>query len=369
MRVLMLSTDSKIFEKDSAVRARMIEYGRLCEELHIIIFRARIKNQESRIKISDNVFIYSTNSLSRWLYIFDAYKIAKRINHDSLFMTHDFLVTCQNPFETGFAGWRVSRALGARLELQVHTDFMSHYFAAENIKNKIRVMVAKFLLPKADCVRVVSERIKKSISGFTNAPIAVLPIFTDVQKFKNADGSRVRAEFPQFEKIVLVVSRLEPEKNVARAIEVFEKIIKTYPKAGLLVVGDGSERKNLKSQISNLKLEDSAIFVGSQKEIASYYAAADVYLHTSFYEGYGLSLVEAYRAGLPIVTTDVGIAGDVVSGDGVFICSVGNSICLADSLSAALSSGGRFTRASNEISKEEYLRVYKKQWESCAIYL
>ncbi|MBI5005272.1 MAG: glycosyltransferase family 4 protein [Candidatus Lloydbacteria bacterium] len=358
MNILMISTDAKIFEKDSAVRARMVEYGTLAARLDIIMLS---KNKIKRDVLSSTVTAYSTGSRSRFRALFRAIRIGKHVGGIDL-------VTVQDPFETGFVGWRISRALGARLELQVHTDFMSPCFAAENIKNKIRVMIAKFLLPKADCVRVVSERIKKSISGFTHAPIAVLPIFTDVQKFKNADGSRVRAQFPQFEKIVLVVSRLEPEKNVVQAIEVFAKIIKTYPKAGLLVVGDGSERKNLKSQISNLKLEDSVIFVGSQKEVASYYAAADVYLHASFYEGYGLSLVEAYRAGLPVVTTDVGIAGSVVSGDGVFICSVGNADCLADALLAALLSGGRFIRTLSEISKEEYLRVYKKQWESCAIY-
>src|SRR3989344_5984627 len=366
MRVLMLSTDSKIFEKNSAVHARMVEYGRLCEELHIIIFHTRIKNQESRIKISENVFIYSTNSLSRWLALFDAYKIAKRIFQNTKYKIQNTLVTCQDPFETGFVGWRISCALGARLELQVHTDFMSPYFATENIKNKIRVMIAKFLLPKADCVRVVSERIKKSIINFTNAPIAVLPIFTDIKKFQDADGSSIRARFSQFEKIVLVVSRLEPEKNVAQAIEVCAKIVTKYSKVGLLIVGDGSERKNLKSQISNLKLGDNVVFIGTQKEVAPYYVAADVYLHTSLYEGYGLALLEAYVAGLSIVTTNVGIVGDVVSGEGIFVCQVDDEDCLVNALSSSLSNQKRVMRKPEQASEEEYLLAYKKQWELCA---
>ena len=352
----MLSTDSKIFEKNSAVHARMILYGALVEHLDIIVLS---KNKTKQDLLSPTVTAYSTCSGSRFGALFQAIQMGRRFNDVNL-------VTAQDPFEIGFVGWRISRTLGARLELQVHTDFMSLYFAAENIKNKIRVMIAKFLLPKADCVRVVSERIKKSITGLTNASITVLPVFTDIKKFQDIDGRSIRAQFSQFEKIVLVVSRLEPEKNVAQAIEVFARIVTKYPKAGLLIVGDGSERKNLKSQISNLKLGDNVVFIGTQKEVAHYYVAADVYLHTSLYEGYGLTLLEAYVAGLSIVTTDVGIVGGIVSGEGISMCQVGDEDCLASALSLALSNPRRVMRKPEQTSKEEYLLVYKKQWELCA---
>ena len=352
----MISTDSKIFEKNSAVRARMIEYGVLVEHLDIIVLS---KNKTKQDILSPNVTAYSTCSGSRFSALFLAIQMGKHFSGVNL-------VTAQDPFETGFAGWRIARSLGARLELQVHTDFMSPYFATENIKNKIRVMIAKFLLPKAQCVRVVSERIKKSIAGLTNASVTVLPIFTDIKKIQDADGSHIRAQFPQFEKIVLVVSRLEHEKNVAQAIGVFAKTVKKYPKAGLLIVGDGSERKNLKSQISNLKLEDRVILVGVQNTVASYYVAADVYLHTSFYEGYGLALLEAYAVGLSIVTTDVGVVGGVVSGEGISVCSVGDEDCLVSALTSALSNPRRLIRKLTQTSKEEYLLAYKKQWELCS---
>lgn len=351
----MISTDSNIFEKNSAVRARMILYGALVEHLDIIILS---KNNTEREELSLQVTLYSTRSRSRLRALCKAIRIGARIGRVDL-------VTAQDPFETGFAAWRVARRLGAGLELQVHTDFMSPYFAAENMKNKIRVLAARFLLPRADCVRVVSERIKKSIHELTHAPIAVLPIFTDIEPFRNADGNHIRAQFPQFEKIILMVLRLEPEKNVALAIEAFAHLVKKNPRSGLIIVGDGGQKNKLISEVKNKKLEKNVLFVGAQKEIASYYAAADAYLQTSLYEGYGLALVEAYAAGLPIVTTDVGVAGELVSGDGVFVCSVGDGGCLAAALTKALSGDRRFVRPQNEVSKEAYLLAYKKQWESC----
>ena len=48
--VLMISSDRKVFEKDSAVRRRMIEYGGITDELHIVVFSRRIGNRESGIR-------------------------------------------------------------------------------------------------------------------------------------------------------------------------------------------------------------------------------------------------------------------------------------------------------------------------------
>lgn len=355
MRVLMLSTDSNIFEKDSAVRARMIEYGTLVRRLDIIVISKRKTDRE---ELSPNVTVYGTRSRNKLSALCRAIRIGRRMRGVDL-------VTAQDPFETGFAAWCVARRLGVPLELQAHTDFMSPYFAKENIKNKIRVLVARFLLPRADCVRVVSERIKKSVRALTDVPMVVLPIFTDVLRFQHADGGAVRSQFPQFEKIILMVSRLEHEKNVTQAIDVFETAAKKYPKSGLIIVGDGREKDKLLKEIKNRELGANIIFVGSQKDVLPYYASADVYFQTSFYEGYGLALVEAYAAGLPIVTTDVGVAGGLVSGDGVFICPVGDEGCLARALEQVLSANRRFVRTLPPVSKEAYLLAYKKQWESC----
>ena len=63
MRVISIGTDRKLFEANSAVRQRQIEYGKMFDELHIIVFTKRIINCESKIKLSENVFVYSTNSV------------------------------------------------------------------------------------------------------------------------------------------------------------------------------------------------------------------------------------------------------------------------------------------------------------------
>ena len=105
MKILSISTDRKIFEKNSESRERMIEYGKLFDEFHIVVFNKQITNKASQItnqKIAENVWIYPTNSRNKFFYIFDAYKIASEI------ATNSWCVTGQDPYETGFVAWLIA---------------------------------------------------------------------------------------------------------------------------------------------------------------------------------------------------------------------------------------------------------------------
>ena len=311
-KILMISTDRKVFEKGSDVRRRFILYGSLVEELHVIVFakKSLLFKQE---RISENVFLYPTNSSSKLKYMYDATKIGCNI-------TGINLITTQDPFETGIVGVELARKLKTRLEIQIHTDFLSKYFKKWDIKNVFRVFLGKYVLKKADCIRVVSNRIKTSIKvalpHISVTPI-VLPVFIDINKIKNTLISvDLHKEYPQFDHISLMVSRLEKEKDIKRVIKIFSKIVRNYPKSGLVIVGNGSQRKSLESAVNTLKLTENVIFEGWQEDIVklvSYYKSADLFINSSLYEGYGRTLVEALASGTPVLSTDVGVATEIGS--------------------------------------------------------
>jgi glycosyltransferase involved in cell wall biosynthesis len=216
------------------------------------------------------------------------------------------VVTVQDPFEAGLAAWYIARALGAPLHVQVHTDFLSPGYARHSLINRVRVSLARFVLSRAARVRVVSERIKKALeeSGM-QVPIAVLPIYVDVERLQKAGHPALTARFAAFDKCILIVSRLEPEKNLALGISAFAL---SAPKdACLIIVGGGSERSRLEAEAREWNIADRVFFEGEQPA-ASYYALADLLLVTSFYEGYGLVIIEALAAGKPVLSTDVGVA-------------------------------------------------------------
>ena len=395
--------DRNVFRKHSDVYRRTLEYSALFEEIYIVVFSEKKHNLVEQ-KISDNVFLYPTNSPNRWFYIFDAYKIGKKIIKEKNLNSQNCVITTQDPFETGLAGWFLSLKSKIKFHMQIHTDLYSRYFTGGHLLNNIRIIVAKFLIPRANGIRVVSERIRQSlirnwklsaegesqpkadqplagttISGgeIRNSKIYVLPIFVDIEKIENAIPKiDLREKYPQFEKIILMVSRIENEKNIPLALRVFKKVIGIKPKTGLIIVGEGKMKTFARNLTKSLKLFDNVIFEKWSDDLISYYKTADMFLLTSDYEGYGLTIVEAIIAGCPVITSNVGLVGDVVvDKKDVLVCEPRDEKCFFDSIlkligDAELRNKLKINAKTDLkekmiISKEEYLCKYREILENC----
>ena len=365
MNILAISSDRKLFEPGSAVRSRTLEYGRLADELHTIVFAKRELgfHEES---FPPNIFIYPTNARTKWGYIPYAIIEARNLKRRGV---HIDVVTTQDPFEAGLAGFFIARIFGAKLHLQIHTDFMSPYFARESFANRLRVMLAKFLLSRADAVRVVSERIKKSLVHIvkSSTPITVLPIFVNAAVPHDASSeTMLKKKYPQFDFHIVMASRLSPEKNIPLALEAMKEVIIEHPKAGLIIVGAGPEEQYLKDLVQKLGLEKNIMFEGWQENLDLYCHAADSFLLTSNYEGYGMVVVEALVAGCPVVMADVGCAGDVVhNGENGLVVPVGDREALVRAITRVVTNGVKFNVTAPKLpTKEEYLAAYRAAWES-----
>lgn len=97
------------------------------------------------------------------------------------------------------------------------------------------------------------------------------------------------------------VGRFHPQKNHGFLVRVFSEVKKTRPDAKLLLIGTGDLEGEVRSQVESLSLSDSVVFAGSVSNVTDYYAAMDVFLFPSIYEGLGMVLVEAQAAGLPVI--------------------------------------------------------------------
>ena len=100
---------------------------------------------------------------------------------------------------------------------------------------------------------------------------------------------------------------LEPMYNVACVIRAFARIKKRHPAATLTLAGDGSQRRELQELVERLALVD-VHFVGrvAPDKMHALYSAADIYLNASSIDNMPLSVLEAFAAGLPVVTTRAG---------------------------------------------------------------
>lgn len=376
MKVLTIGSERNLFVNNSEAQKRIREYGKLFEELHIIVFAHKNLGYKN-INISENIFIYPTDHKYKFLYLWRIYKIAKSIIAKPYTLNPiPWVITCQDPMVAGLAGWLLKIFFSVPLQFQLHADIFSPYFGQESWKNKIGVLLAKFLLPKADSIRVVSERIKQSLASSVKrqAPrITTLPIFVDVKKIQS---SKIKADLHQkysnYDFIILMASRLTREKNIGMAIEAMAEVCKAQSakrKILLLIVGSGPEENKLRLAICDLRLADRIVIEPWTNDLASYYKTADLFLLTSNYEGYGRTVVEAMAAGLPVIMTDVGLAGEVLIDDlDGRVIPVGNVEALAATiLELQENSAKREEFKLNSLkllekwqTKQEYLEKYKK---------
>lgn len=380
IKVLMFSADHSILEGNTAVRNRMIEYGTLVKELHIVIFSRKNENF-GPIDISPNVWIYPTSSRFKILRSFGAKKIGKKIVRERNFVRGNALITAQDPFETGLAGFRLKKSVRLPLEIQIHTDLFSPEFKKTYFLNRIRTIVANFVIKRADHLRAVSGRIKDSVTSRLSVPlskISILPIYVDTVKIAEEKSAfELHTRYPQFDFIIAMASRLVREKNISMALSVFQEVVKKFPRTGLIIVGDGPEKNSLLAEMDKLSLSGNVVFEGWKNVLTPYLKTADIFLSTSRYEGYGMSLLEAAASGSAIVASDAGIAGSIlIGGENAFICKSTDKESYVRSIIELMENSekriqfkmkAQKSAISAMPSRSDYLAQLKKIWQTEAV--
>ncbi len=376
IRVISIGTDRKVFEKGSAVRERLLKQRELFSELHVVVFSTTSAGLVA--EQIGNLWLYPTNSLSRWFYVRDAVSLARGLIGQRAMTSVNSVITVQDPFECGLTGFLVSRKTALPLHVQVHTDFLSPEFSKLSLLNRFRVRLARFILPRAKRIRVVSSRISDSIHANVakvTAPIEVLPVISihallwgakPLRRFKKEEGGSCLA---------LMVSRFSPEKGISLALRALEQAREAGSAVAMVLAGEGPEQTRIEDEICVRGLESVVRVELWSSDTSSFYRVSDVVLATSRFEGYGLVLLEAAVHGKPIITTDVGIARELIPETyRRFICPVGDAECVAKCLSELSGDAklrlayGSALRASAKkflIPEDEYWKRYRADLENC----
>ena len=125
---------------------------------------------------------------------------------------------------------------------------------------------------------------------------------------------------------LLFVGRIVPLKNLKILLETIKIIKNDIPKIEFVIVGDEisgrlrgdkGHKDQLISIVKTLDIEENVTFVGwkTDKELWKYYLNSDLFLLGSTYENFGRPLLEATSFGLPLISTDVGVAKDLIGND------------------------------------------------------
>ncbi|MBF0196954.1 MAG: glycosyltransferase [Planctomycetes bacterium] len=113
-----------------------------------------------------------------------------------------------------------------------------------------------------------------------------------------------------------IAGRLNKEKGHELLIRSMQKVLKSFPNISLKIAGRGPLKEELENLSAELGISDHIHFDGFHHNISEFLKNIDIFILSSHYEGFGLVLIEAMAAGLPIVATDVGGVREVVK-DGI----------------------------------------------------
>ncbi len=151
------------------------------------------------------------------------------------------------------------------------------------------------------------------------AKIHVVPNGVDLARFPAFGLERVSARaasgFDPARRLVALVGRLEPQKDVPTFLAAAATVAPAYPDVDFLVVGEGGERTRLEARTRELGLRSRVRFLGLRHDVPGVLRAVDVLALTSTYEGFPNVVLEAMATGAVPVVTDVGGCSELVTSD------------------------------------------------------
>ncbi len=169
-------------------------------------------------------------------------------------------------------------------------------------------------------VVLVGEAMRKELPGkLSREHIVVIPNGLDISELKESSltplDEPLKSFFNSHEPVVLGVGRLSREKGFDRLISGFSELRGEFPRAGLIIVGEGRLREQLEATIDQLGIKDDVLMPGYCSAVPALLTQSNVLVMPSLTEGLPITLLEAMSLKTPVVASAVGEIPKVL-GDG-----------------------------------------------------
>jgi glycosyltransferase involved in cell wall biosynthesis len=168
-----------------------------------------------------------------------------------------------------------------------------------------------------------------------------------------------------FDRYVLALGRVVPKKGFDLLLEAFARIASSVPNVGLVIAGDGPERGPLQQRALDLGLRKRVYLPGqlSQAEVNGVMRDAEVFVMPSRVEPFGIVALEAWRAGVPLIASSRGGAGEFVEhGVSGLVVDPSSPVALETALQSLLGSSD----LRSELSRAGLRQVQRFAWPRLA---
>lgn len=193
---------------------------------------------------------------------------------------------------------------------------------AYKIVDKVYFFYERSIFSRIDKIIAVSKYVSDSFEKIhpdISNKIRVISVGVNLDEFMDGNKEKMRFKygFSTYEVIILYAGLLEKRKNLNLLIKSFFIVSSKNKHAKLIIVGEGPEKKLLEDLVDTKGLAEKVVFFGEVKrnELISLFLCADMFVLTSFSEGSPNVIKEALASGIPVVSTNVGDAREVINSE------------------------------------------------------
>ncbi|MCX6814785.1 MAG: glycosyltransferase family 4 protein [Candidatus Aenigmarchaeota archaeon] len=231
-------------------------------------------------------------------------------------------------------------------------------------KNSVMERLERKGAKDCDKIITVSRFMKKSIvKNYRMNPKKIEVVYNSA-RIKKGNPEKIRRMLGLGDRpVVLFLGRLSQQKGVEYLIYSAKSVLEKIPEARFVIAGEGHLKGNLKAFSTHMGLDGKVIFPGfvPEKDLSSYYSAADVFVYPSIFEPFGISVLESLLSGTPVITSkEAGIMESLPEMGSIMDIKPGDSRELADKIVHFLGKRKRVPDKEREILAKTY------SWEKSA---
>ena len=228
---------------------------------------------------------------------------------------------------TCWLAWAAGRRRGAVFSGFYHADFRDSYVAPalSRLPRAIsRPIVegsrryARFVYGRFDVTCVASRHVERKLRAYGVRNTFLVPLGVDAVRFRpelRDEGLRRKLGVAAGEKLLLYVGRFGGEKGIDVLIAALARLARR-PGLHLVFVGDGPVEPRLAAAAKAHRRSRLLGCISDTDRLARLYASADLFLAPGPYETFGLTALEAFGSGIPVLAADRGGAGELVTASG-----------------------------------------------------
>ena len=311
MRIAILTPTFNYYSGiDRVVQLQAEDYVKKGDQVTVIALESQIKPKKYNVITLG----MPKNSFLQRLYRLFFFLDTKKINYYKKLKNYDIVISHFYPLN-----WL---AYLARKKYKIKYIYFNHGINTTGLLNnalqklymKLFSSFTNITLKNVDEAYSVSKYLKNDLKKVSNLDSKVIYNKIDKKRFnKNVKGNKIIKKYNlKNKKVLLYVGRIAPHKGIHLLLQSFDIIKKQIPNVRLIIAGKPTFNNYFKSlkKMSN----DNVIFTGfiDDKELPYYYAACDVYVTASLWEGFNLPAAEAQACGKKVVAFNIGSHPEIV---------------------------------------------------------